>query len=299
MRTVFIFGAGASRMAGGPLMSDFLDRAEELLRLRTEGVIEVETAFTDVFDALFELQGVHSKSFLDLNNIEVLFGAIEMALLIKKLGGRDFENINKLRNSLITLIYKTLEFTIPFPVRDSHIYPPNPYLIFIDILSNLVSVRRNKYHNDHYYSFMTFNYDLTLDYTLHHAGFNYDYCLTDTKPSGNLSYLKLHGSINWGICEECKQIVPRNINEAHFELWPHSESVFYNLGSTLSRTIHCGKNIEGPPVLIPPTWNKTGYHQQMGAIWKRAAEELSLADNIFVIGYSLPETDSFFVTFMH
>ena len=35
MKTVFIFGAGASRLAGGPLMSDFFDKAEHLLRRGT------------------------------------------------------------------------------------------------------------------------------------------------------------------------------------------------------------------------------------------------------------------------
>ena len=33
MKTVFIFGAGASKKAGAPLMSDFLDRASDLYRL--------------------------------------------------------------------------------------------------------------------------------------------------------------------------------------------------------------------------------------------------------------------------
>lgn len=33
IKSVFIFGAGASRSAGGPLMSDFFDKAQRLLRL--------------------------------------------------------------------------------------------------------------------------------------------------------------------------------------------------------------------------------------------------------------------------
>jgi hypothetical protein len=30
------------------------------------------------------------------------------------------------------------------------------------------------------------------------------------------------------------------------------------------------------------------------AVWRRACKELEQAENIFIIGYSLPETDSFF-----
>src|SRR6185503_8125266 len=65
MKTVFILGAGASKRAGGPLMADFLDKAESLL-LRNEGVNR--EAFQDVFDARSELQGIYAKSFLDLDN---------------------------------------------------------------------------------------------------------------------------------------------------------------------------------------------------------------------------------------
>ena len=52
MKTVFILGAGASRAAGGPLMSDFLDYSEKLIRLKRDGVIQAKKAFDDVFDAL-------------------------------------------------------------------------------------------------------------------------------------------------------------------------------------------------------------------------------------------------------
>jgi hypothetical protein len=44
----------------------------------------------------------------------------------------------------------------------------------------------------------------------------------------------------------------------------------------------------------PPVWNKTHYHQALATVWRRAAQDLSEAQNIFVIGYSLPESDQFF-----
>ncbi len=111
MKTVFILGAGASKTAGAPLMYNFLDRAHDLYRLKDEGIQDAVADFEDVFDAINELQRVHAKSYLDLDNIEVVFGAIEMALLIRRLGNRNANKIKKLRNSLITLIYKTLEYS--------------------------------------------------------------------------------------------------------------------------------------------------------------------------------------------
>jgi len=295
MKTVFILGAGASRQAGAPLMSDFLDFAEALLRQK---LIEAKDDFDNVFNALAELQAVHAKSFLDLDNIEILFGAIEMAQLIGKLGERDREEIAKLRESIITLIFKTLEYSIKFPVRDQYVFPPRPYEDFFKTLSSARS--KTIPISPHEFAFLTFNYDLTLDFSLHHSGYNFDYCLSDKSEEKDahiqkVPYLKLHGSINWGTCEKCGQIIPRYTTEAHFDLYSgRSQHVVYNLGSTLHATKHCGKPLKGPPILVPPTWNKTGYHEQLANVWKKAAAELSTAENIFVIGYSLPETDSFF-----
>lgn len=70
--------------------------------------------------------------------------------------------------------------------------------------------------------------------------------------------------------------------------------IIFNLGSTLAYTEHKGSPLKGPPVIVPPTWNKTAYHGQLSKVWSRASTEISQAENIIVIGYSLPETDSFF-----
>jgi hypothetical protein len=51
---------------------------------------------------------------------------------------------------------------------------------------------------------------------------------------------------------------------------------------------------KSPPTIVPPTWNKTEYAPSIAAVWREAAKQLSDAENIFVCGYSLPETDTFF-----
>jgi len=280
MKTVFIFGAGASRDAGAPLMADFLDRAEDLSRSDPE--LSREESFKDVFAALAELQGVHAKSYLDLNNIEVIFGAIEMAQILGRLGNRDKDSIERLRTSIITLIVKTLEHSVKFEVQNEKILPPEPYFTFIRMLQDL-------HFTD--FTFITFNYDLALDYNLNRLR-SYDYYLTDSSPRG-MPYLKLHGSINWGICAKCNRIIAHDISDAYFPALI-SEYVHYDLGSRISFKKHCDTPLMGPPILIPPTWNKTAHHPDLFNVWRRAAIELSHAENIFIIGYSMPETDLFF-----
>ena len=73
-----------------------------------------------------------------------------------------------------------------------------------------------------------------------------------------------------------------------------AKQVFYNLGTNLKFKEHDGKPLSGPPVIVPPTWNKNSYHGQLSNVWSKAAYEIAEAENIFIIGYSLPETDSFF-----
>lgn len=89
--TVFILGAGASRDAGAPLMAGFLDDAYDLWKLRRVG--KAANAFEKVFAAIADLQSVHSKSKLDLNNIETVFSALEMARVLGKFPNRTPEAV--------------------------------------------------------------------------------------------------------------------------------------------------------------------------------------------------------------
>jgi hypothetical protein len=292
MKTLFILGAGASREAGGPLMKDFLDEADELRRAGASGVADARESFDNVFRAISDLQGIYAKSHLDLDNIETVFGAIEMGVLLGKLGERKDDEILRLRDDIITVIYKTLETSIRFPVKERGIYPPQPYGDFVEML-----VKTNRSSPPPFtwsdLTFLTFNYDLALDFALHHRGIKFHYALPGD-PNVGIPYLKLHGSINWGICSKCHQIVPYQIGAPHFELWHDPKYVVFNLGSQLGQVRHCDVKLTGPPVLVPPTWNKTVYHGQIGTVWKRACQELASAENVLVVGYSLPESDLFF-----
>ncbi|MFH1690465.1 MAG: hypothetical protein ABIE42_09540 [Candidatus Eisenbacteria bacterium] len=273
-------------------MSGFLDEAERLHRMQHSGIADSKEAFADVFSAMDELQYVYAKSDLELDNIEHLFGAIEMGLTLGRLGSRSTRKLNALRENLITVILRTLEFTMNFPVVDQHIYPGPPYDDFMQMLSDGDGVRSNT--DRHKLSFITFNYDLALDYSLHHQGYRFGYCLDGKLPAGLTPLLKLHGSLNWAMCKKCKSIVPYHVRDVHFRLNPTTENVHFNVTSLLSGMKHCDKAMAGVPVLVPPTWNKGKYPKQIVKVWQRAASVLADAQNIFVVGYSFPESDAFF-----
>lgn len=253
MKTVFILGAGASAEAGAPLMNNFFDRAQDLMYSGRIDSGDTRNRLQEVFAAIYEMQGVHAKSFLDLDNIEIVFGAIEMGLLLRRFGGRTLDGIEQLRESLITLIYKTLELSVEFPVVDGRVNPPPPYLSFADMLKRIERDEGGNYLHD--YSFVTFNYDLCLEQALHRRQRNYSYCLDGNGPvDGASPLLKLHGSINWGTIDDgdnAEFVVPYDVSKIQFTDLSQTEHVFYCLGTNL----HCMKvgdqPLQGPPVIVP------------------------------------------------
>ena len=289
---VFILGAGASRDAGAPLIADFLDRAD-LLR-RSGKVNEVKPHFDRVFDAISQLQAIQAKAHLDLYNIESVFAAFEMGKLIGKLPGIKSEEIESLLESMRWLILKTLQETVKYTKRGGHIDPDDSYRRFVKLLAEFNSTPRQDRC-----SVITFNYDVALDYALRHQKQEIDYCFGRKMPS-QISLMKLHGSVNWARCLRCG-VIPRDIltfvAENDFTGIRDLTRVTLPLVSrlwTAKDKCGCGGDIEPVPVIVPPTWNKTQAQQELSAVWARAGAELSDAENIFVSGYSLTETDLFF-----
>ena len=147
-------------------------------------------------------------------------------------------------------------------------------------------------------SFITFNYDLCLDYMLYRHRERIDYCFDD-QSGGGMAVMKLHGSVNWGRCAGCKTVLPwtlpdffQKISWSNALLFQKVESVSLDVGAKITARVHCAGHANDP-VIVPPTWNKAEY-QQIANVWKHAGLHLAEAENIIVIGYSLPETDQFF-----
>ena len=182
-----------------------------------------------------------------------------------------------------------------FAGERAQVKPPPPYESFVEVVK--------AFPNTQSVSIITFNYDVALDYALHYAGVSVDYCLGNCKPS-LVELLKLHGSLNWGKCKQagCPQrVVPWQMKDffSGRDWGPLHTQKFVTLGLTrhFNQLEHCGSPVLAEPVLVPPTWNKGYYHLGLETVWRRAAERLSQAENIIVIGYSMPPTDEFFKYF--
>lgn len=295
---VFILGAGASKQAGAPLMADFLDVASHLLL--TGAVNDRWKAdFEQVFAAIGGLQAVHSKAQLDLNNIESVFTALELGRVIQRVPGLKPTQIPQAIASLKALIVQTLELTMRFPAEGSRIGVPRPYAKFAELVRHL----GNTAFPARTVSVITFNYDVAADIALYKAELGPRYRIADEAPTTRetVDLLKLHGSLNWAIETGSNRIRPLHLRQylqTYSGVGPGWTDVRVPIGSRLveyfSRHAEVPVEVQPEPVIVPPSWNKADYHSALSDVWAAAASHLAEAEYIFIAGYSLPETDSFF-----
>jgi hypothetical protein len=290
-QTVFILGAGASHEGGAPVMSNFIDVAEGLM----DSASVNKASFQLLFRALHQLQAVQIKSQLNTDNLEEVFGAFEMAKLTGRFGDLTEAELGELSAAIRTVIVQTIETTLQFPLStgEAPVLAPKPYGKFADLIADM-SVSEKV-------TVATFNYDIGLDYAVARRNLAADYALDATFDAygtfdAHVELLKLHGSMGWTQCRSCGFVEKRN--ELARGPW------YPMMGSAPSRVLlspllakqKCNKCAQPSPdpMIVPPTFNKTQYHQQISSVWQRARIRLSEAENIFVIGYSLPRTDQFF-----
>lgn len=219
-RNVFLLGAGFSRPAGAPLIYDFLERSRELLNNPPDGLDQYGLAqFEAVLGFKREMAKAREKINIDLDNIEELFGLIEMSF---RLG----ETPKSTRDSMVYTIAKTLELCILSPGRRMRIGVPvtkgdkSPYglsgqtqfesigqldsqvllLDMYDFFALFLAGRfdqegRRKFRKD---TVITFNYDLVLDDALLRLGMQplYGHEGQEGSRADGVTLLKLHGSAN-------------------------------------------------------------------------------------------------------
>jgi hypothetical protein len=294
--TVFILGAGASAKGGVPVMKDFLDVAEMLWR--TNQVGDAADDFRAVFEGQSRLQAVFAKANIDVLNIEDVFAAFEMGKTLASLPGYSESEIDSLLHSMRVAIVKTIGRTQQYGKDSSgRFWPPDPYQDFAVLIGHL----RNQSRPAHDVSIITFNYDVGCEHGLYTEGVKYSYYVGDYEDTPDyMPLLKLHGSLNWGQDANGRPVPFRM--EDFFEgtkrytptPGPNQNHWILDIGSRLEGCENL-RNVHQPePFLVPPTWNKTGYYKEIAGVWRKAAQVLSDADNIFVSGYSLPRSDAFF-----
>lgn len=304
MKTVYILGAGFSFDAGAPTQAQLMQKTFEFYN-KDKSNFE-KTKFLKFKNFLENRLYIDESNFNDVA-LEDIFTPLDSCLSNNaQYRGLGVGDIIELREAVFYVVSKTIQLVLNNTDKDK-LYIEK----FAEYLVEQSKNRKNSnYRNSDPVSVISTNWDVLLDNALYkYININYrsqavvDYCCyisslqkdDETVKPGlemlgkggfNTKLIKLHGSLNWLQCSRCMRLyVGFNIESG------------INLNTTDSCR-HCDTNFNEEngnhrlsPNLIMPTFIKDLSNPQYKIIWQNAGIEISEADKIVFIGYSLPSAD--------
>jgi SIR2-like domain len=142
---------------------------------------------------------------------------------------------------------------------------------------------------------ITTNYDLAIDIFFKDEveknvvdfGIPYRHVVTSklTQQPVNplLRYYKLHGSLNWLICSLCGQYYINPIGSIVHQA--------YRKAVDADNTCDCNEKLRLKTVMVPPSIVRDVRDSNLLQVWKGALESIRHADQLIMIGYSMPAED--------
>ena len=302
MKKVYIIGAGFSLAAGAPTQTGLINKAFELHDKEPDFFNKDKFQCFENF--LSEQLNIPKECFSD-TELEDIFTPLDKCLEDRiQYRGISLDEIMKTRESVFYIIGKTIgEALKEYNNSEGYVYE------FAKYLTDASSIRENgSYRKNDPVSVISTNWDVLLDYAIKNAIKErkavVDYCCyissldkkDDTIKPGleilgeggfNVKLLKLHGSLNWLQCPRCSRMYADFSNKIGRGKEVDGESCR-----------HCDKNFpeeKGNHTLafnlIMPTFLKDLSNPQYKIIWQNAGIEISEAEEIVFIGYSLPSAD--------
>lgn len=305
MKTVYILGAGFSVEAGAPTQADIIKKAFEIHKSTPEKFNK--NKFSE-FTKFIKQQLNISKSKASDIDLEDIFTPLDRCLTeSSQFRGISLDKIMKVRESVFYVVGRTIQILLNNTTKTKDYIDD-----FADYLTLQSSTRAGSYREADPVSVISTNWDILLDnsiYTslnLKNNNFNgvVDYCCyisskdkNDTtvipgleklgQGGFNVKLLKLHGSLNWLQCPRCARLYTKFFEKEALQNFEDPTSCR-----------HCDKNFpeeKGKHILtqnlIMPTYLKDLSNPQYRIIWQNAGIEISEADKIVFIGYSLPNAD--------
>ncbi|MDX9702834.1 MAG: hypothetical protein RBU23_07305 [Candidatus Auribacterota bacterium] len=296
-KKIYVLGAGASVADGLPTMGSLIrdcfifhfagkipSAAYSLIGdIQEPEILDKSCNVFRVMDAWYKtdlenkMQRYRNSGFVDGN---LFYDANRYKEIIEpfftKLYAIAFENEkdSQLTEKEAKNLYEDAKYFFYHPICSGQARGHNNYRKFVSVIS------RNPDS-----TIITFNYDLLLEKVLHKTlmkqndlwSLPWNYCCTlnnklQYKFDGPYKYLKMHGSFNW--------IYNRNNDVVELDdVYPKIDAIkkFYLSDKEI--------------VLIPPKFKKEISMPCLKEVWSVAEKELSMADEIDFIGYSLPDAD--------
>lgn len=304
MKTVYVLGAGFSVDAGAPTQLNVLPEA---MRLYNERPTYFNERKFNLFKSFLTVQLGYSIKQISSVELEDIFTPLDRCLSDNsQFRGIGLTDIMEVREAVFYVVGKTIQLVLKNTSRSKdYINEFGKYLVAKS------SERLNgEYRNVDPVSVISANWDILLDNSIYEALRSgdhdavVDYCCyissrdesdESIKPGleklgqggFNVKLLKLHGSLNWLQCPRCMRLYARFFKKDGVLDYDNLESCR-----------HCDSNFPEEldnhklaSNLIMPTFIKDLSNPQYKIIWQNAGIEISEADKIVFIGYSLPNAD--------
>jgi NAD-dependent SIR2 family protein deacetylase len=245
-------------------------------------------AFSNYYSNLVVLQDkireLLEEISLDLN-LEEIFTMFDKTIFLREINKKySYKQIDILRQSLLKI------FIYYFGLcTTQHTFINNDY-------HNVISFVNRNINN---VSLISTNWDTLLENYFQKNNISYDLCLNGIyykfdNPRKNshqknvkVKLIKVHGSINWYKCLSCGQIY---IVEKEL----YGKFLFDDNEKEKCKICGVESNDNSPqlqPEIVTPTMIKHITNQLYNNLWRSAALELSSAEKIIFVGYSLPVAD--------
>ena len=285
VENLIFLGAGASHSEGlsiqADLFNDFFITHDDINKKKKKEIKKsIRNFLKDFFGFDFEQVEKNSPTF------EEVLGILDLAIQ-KNEGFRNYENVRKIREDLISLIALT--------IKEKLNVSPKHHKILLERLE-----RENKLLKT---SFISLNYDIIIDnrltelYPDYHLDYgidfiNYEEVETAKKnstydedvhwvrpnPEITIKLFKLHGSLNWLYCPVCLnlRLTPKEKSGSEIVIVPQKCEI-------------CSGSLTH--ILIPPTFFKVMSNHYLRQVWFDAEKSLRNIKKIYFCGYSFPDAD--------
>lgn len=302
MKTVFVLGAGFSKEAGAPMQAEIM---EEIFKIRKEDPSYFNGSEFRLFENLLIKQLYYKRSQFKYIQIEDIFTPLDRCLADNiQFRGLSIEQMIKTRDAIFNIIGMAIKEILNRKGKSKE---------YIDDFARYLVGKCSKRLGGNYrlndpVSVISTNWDILLDNSIYnHIQQNFpqravvDYCCyissleekDETVKPGlevlgaggfNVKLLKIHGSLNWLQCSRCMRLYV-GFNE--------KKGALRGLTCRHCDNNYTAKSNENRLIsnLIMPTFLKDLSNPQYKIIWQNAGIELSEADKIIFIGYSLPSAD--------
>ena len=309
---LFVLGAGASFAASRQLKS-----SPELPREQSPLDKNFLKEIKDKYEKA-NRPGWTKEAFSKVNRAwhnprELTDAGLEEAIITQEgdyLVYRDIQNSSGPQRVPFSDFLENLIFLISHRLYRCHEKRNSSWALYTELVNRFFN-RRSKNR------IISFNYDIMLDEALKtkRGGWQGIYpkkILENSCNTTRIEYpllLKLHGSINWRIDKvDFGKLINGNISEDDYEklkqVIGYKNENLTNFAAEKNRIrldkierkdgrIRDPRKNNSLPCIIPPIQSKPIVHiEQFRMMWDLASEYLSMCKELYIIGYSLPETDA-------